>query len=317
MQIVKNNIVKSPLNYIGGKYKLLPQILPLFPNKINIFVDLFAGGCNVGMNVNANKIICNDNLCFLIDLYKDLQNNSIDYSLEYIENKIIKYKLSLTNEQGYKQLREEYNKNHNSLDLFVLIAYSFNHQIRFNNSHQFNNPFGRERSCFNSVMKNNLIKFITSLKTKDISFCCNNFDDFNFSSLTENDFVYLDPPYLITTGTYNDGKRGFTGWSEKEENKLIQILNELNKKHIPFALSNVLTHKNKENHILKQCVDNNDYYVNHLTMDYSNSNYHILNRDRYSSQEVLITNYIIENKNKKKQLNLFESQIESTYTYAH
>ena len=52
--------IKSPMNYIGGKYKLLPQILPHFPNYIGTFVDLFSGGCNVSINVNANKIICND-----------------------------------------------------------------------------------------------------------------------------------------------------------------------------------------------------------------------------------------------------------------
>ena len=36
--------IKSPLNYTGGKYKLLPQILPLFPNEIDTFIDLFGGG---------------------------------------------------------------------------------------------------------------------------------------------------------------------------------------------------------------------------------------------------------------------------------
>ena len=34
-----NRIISSPMNYIGGKYKLLPQLLPLFPDKINTFVD--------------------------------------------------------------------------------------------------------------------------------------------------------------------------------------------------------------------------------------------------------------------------------------
>lgn len=52
--------IKSPLNYTGGKYKLLSQILPLFPEEIDTFVDLFCGGCDVGVNVSANRIICND-----------------------------------------------------------------------------------------------------------------------------------------------------------------------------------------------------------------------------------------------------------------
>ena len=33
--------IKSPMNYTGGKYKLLHQIEPLFPENINLFVDLF------------------------------------------------------------------------------------------------------------------------------------------------------------------------------------------------------------------------------------------------------------------------------------
>lgn len=52
--------IKSPLNYIGGKHKILPQLFTAFPKKVDTFVDLFAGGFNVGINVNAERIICND-----------------------------------------------------------------------------------------------------------------------------------------------------------------------------------------------------------------------------------------------------------------
>ena len=53
-------MIQSPLNYTGGKFKLLPQILPHFPKNIDTFVDLFCGGCNVGINVEANTVIYND-----------------------------------------------------------------------------------------------------------------------------------------------------------------------------------------------------------------------------------------------------------------
>lgn len=36
-------MIQSPLNYTGGKFKLLPQILPHFPKDIDVFVDLFCG----------------------------------------------------------------------------------------------------------------------------------------------------------------------------------------------------------------------------------------------------------------------------------
>ena len=146
------------------------------------FIDLFAGGCNVGINVNANKIYFNDNLTYLIEMYQTFQENDLDTTILHIENRIKEFELSLTNEDGYKKMRAKYNEQKNPLDLFVLIAFSFNHQIRFNNNHEFNNPFGRERSSFNASMKQNLEKFIIRLKESYVVFsnvCFNNFD-FNF-----------------------------------------------------------------------------------------------------------------------------------------
>lgn len=157
-------MIKSPLNYIGGKTKILAQILPLFPENIGVFVDLFAGGCNVGINVKARQVYFNDNLHYLIEMYKILQEKEFEDTLRYIENRIASLKLSPTNEQGYKKLRNEYNTTKNPLDLFVLIAYSFNHQIRFNNSQEFNNTFGKNRSSFNSKMRRNLASFVDRIK---------------------------------------------------------------------------------------------------------------------------------------------------------
>ena len=53
------DFIKSPLNYTGGKFKLLPKIMPLF-YEAETFIDLFGGGGNVGINSNSEKIIIND-----------------------------------------------------------------------------------------------------------------------------------------------------------------------------------------------------------------------------------------------------------------
>ena len=299
---MNNTLIKSPLNYIGGKYRLLNQILPLFPNKIDTFIDLFAGGCNVGININANRVIFNDNLTYLIDLFVILKERDIDTILEHIENRIVEFSLSQTNEEGYKNFREYYNQYKNPLDLFVLVAYSFNHQIRFNNSHKFNNPFGKNRSSFNSTMRLNLVRFVRKLQSIEVEFLNSDFYDFDFSILTKDDFVYCDPPYLITTGTYNDGKRGFRGWSREEELKLLKILDSLDTKNIKFALSNVIEHKGKENTLLREWIDKNSYQVNYLDKNYANSNYQTKNRDKRATKEVLITNY----KPPKRELSLFD-----------
>ncbi len=71
------------MNYIGGKFKLLPQIMPLFPEQTGTFVDLFCGGCNVGINARAAKVIFNDNLSFLVDLYNEFKSKTADFVLNY------------------------------------------------------------------------------------------------------------------------------------------------------------------------------------------------------------------------------------------
>lgn len=65
-------MIQSPLNYTGGKYKLLPQILPLFPQNTRTFVDLFCGGCNVGLNAPSQQVIYNDRSSELLRLYQTL-----------------------------------------------------------------------------------------------------------------------------------------------------------------------------------------------------------------------------------------------------
>ena len=163
-------MIQSPLNYTGGKYKLLPQILPLFPQNINTLVDLFCGGCNVGINVNCNKVIYNDLNENLLHLYNTFKNLDKDETLDRIYEIIEKYNLSLVskngytyyecesskglsnyNRDGYLKLRKDFNQKHadGKLDdyyyimLYVMIVYSFNNQIRFNSHGEFNLPVGK------------------------------------------------------------------------------------------------------------------------------------------------------------------------------
>ncbi len=41
---INKKIFRSPLYYIGDKYKLIPQFMSIFPKNINTFYDVFSGG---------------------------------------------------------------------------------------------------------------------------------------------------------------------------------------------------------------------------------------------------------------------------------
>ncbi len=277
---------------MGGKYKLLPQILPLFPDKISTFIDLFAGGCNVGINVSADKIICNDIIYYLIDLYDSLKTNDPENIIGYIDRRISDLGLSSANRDAFVKLRQEYNTTRHPLDFFILIAHSFNYQIRFNSRHEYNTPFGKDKSSFNNMMRTNLSRFIERIQSLDICFTSCDFIDFDLTGLTTEDFVYCDPPYLITNGAYNDGKRGFNGWDQSHEYRLLELLSDLDNLNIRFALSNVITHKGKKNQILIDWIEHNNFHVEHLKKNYAASSYHTADRSKNGSDEVLITNYL-------------------------
>lgn len=306
-------MIQSPLNYTGGKFKLLPQILPLFPKNINTFVDLFCGGCNVGINIDCESVIYNDldeNLLYLYNTFKNLDKQSV---FEWIYEIINTYGLSLVSDNGYDyykcdsskglggynkesflRLRADFNekKKKGNYDyyyyvmLYVIIVYAFNNQIRFNSNGEFNLPVGKRD--FNKKMQQKLSDFIDKIKEQNCKFTCLDFREFDIDTLGNNDFVYVDPPYLITCATYNE--QG--GWSETDEKDLLRFLDSLNEKELRFALSNVLRSKGKENTILIEWLDKNKdkYRAVNLNYSYSNSNYQT--KDKTSnSEEVLIINY--------------------------
>lgn len=276
-----NSYIKSPLNYVGGKYKLLNEIIPLFPNDINTFVDLFGGGLNVGINVNANKILYNDIESHVVELMKYLKNTEIQKLLMEIDGLIEKYNLSKENAEGFLKLREYYNEsNNNPIVFYTMLCFAFNYQIRFNQNGKYNMPFGKNRSSFNPALRQKFIAFVNALHNKNIVFENMDFIQYNFDQLNSGDFVYCDPPYFNSVAAYNENG----GWTEDHEVKLLDILTVLDRNGIKFALSNNLKY---ENQILNKWITN--YSVHYLNGNYSNCNYHKI--DRSKDVEVLITNY--------------------------
>lgn len=103
----RNCYIKSPLNYTGGKYRLLDRILPAFPQEYDRFVDLFAGGFNVGINVDAPVIYANDQITYLIELYEFFRSTPVEIILGLIQERIARFELSDQNAEGYLALRRE------------------------------------------------------------------------------------------------------------------------------------------------------------------------------------------------------------------
>lgn len=245
---------------------------------------MFSGGCNVGVNVNANQIICNDILSEVINFCNNCKIFSSEDIINQIENIVKEFDLSKKNQNNYYKLRNYYNQGNKQWYYFyTLICHSFSNQIRFNSKGEFNLPFGKR--TFNSIMRYNLINFVNRLKEINISFTNLDFRKLDISKLNTNDFYYIDPPYLITCATYNERN----GWKEKDERDLLNLLDKLKDNGIKFALSNVLESKGNSNDILKEW--SKKYMVHRLNVKYGNANYQRKEKDDSTTQEVLVTNY--------------------------
>lgn len=301
---IQTGFIKSPLNYTGGKHKLLPQITRFFPKEIQTFYDVFSGGANVGINATAKNIICIEKNRYVVDLLKLIQKENFEDLNEKVVDIIERFGLSQSYIKGYDhygvdsssglgqynknaflKLRGEFNNEKTRIDLLlVLVLYSFNNQIRFNSAGNYNLPVGKRD--YNGSSRKNIASFNQISNEKKIVFKNSDFRDIEKMSLTKDDFLYLDPPYLLGLASYNE----MGGWTEKDEIDLYDLLTKLDKKGIKFALSNVLEHKGKTNRIMKDWIKKYGYKVHKIAYDYKNSNYHSTAKSNKTT-EVLITNY--------------------------
>lgn len=312
------NYIKSPIFYMGNKYDLMNQLMPLFPKSIDTLYDLFGGSAVVSLNVESNKTIyneLNENVYNLIQLFKNnnskdlinhlkgrqIQFNLFDGKIDIRINKENQKEIRKKYERNYLNFRKYYNETKNIKDLYTLTFYSFCNLLRFNKKSEFNMSFGFR--SYTEKYDNRIIDACDTLKNKNIIFKNENaFNILQDTIFNKDDFIYLDPPYSNTTAIYNE-KRAFGGWTIEDDCKLFDILEELNKKGIKWGLSNVFRNKGIENKHLIEWCDKNKWNVNHL-----NKNYASLGKGNAKSDEVFICNYQIKNDNQLTIFDILESK---------
>ena len=300
----KRKIKRSPLFYVGDKYKLMSQLDNLFPKEINNFYEPFVGGGTVFLNVQAKKYFLNDIDKNLMNIHKFLIKNSFSQNkfFKNVEKTIKKYNLSHSykkdivpeflkksfkktyyakfNKAGYESLKKQVNKNkkNDPLVLYILLIYGFNRMLRFNGGGKFNLPVGNVD--FNKNVFNALNDYFSFVQNKNINITTKDFKKFlNKKRFFKNDFIYLDPPYLITGSEYNKL------WDESLEVDLLSLIDYLDKINVKFALSNVTHYNEKKNNLLIKWMKK--YNVHKIESNYIS--YH--NNGKKVLKEVLITNY--------------------------
>lgn len=271
---------------------------------MNNFYEPFVGGGTVFLNVEAKKYFLNDINKHIVNIHKFLTSNAKNpvRFFKDAERIIDKYKLSRSykedivpnhlkrefkktyyarfNKNGYEKLRVHTNEKNNNdpLVLYILLIYGFNRMLRFSVGGKFNLPVGNVD--FNKNVERALNDYFDFVLDKDIQFTSQDFREFfEKRDYKQDDLVYFDPPYLITASEYNKL------WSEKSENDLLGLIDQLDERKIKFVLSNVTHYNGNRNNLLIEWM--NKYNVYEVESNY------ISYRDntRKKIKEVLITNY--------------------------
>ena len=241
-----NGIYRSPLFYVGDKYKLMGEIKTHFPRKIKTFVEPFVGGGSVFLNVEAQRYMLNDidpwvvgihqYLCaqsekkeeFFQDLFRLIDQYGLSCSYrndvvpEILKKEFPKTYFAKYNKEAFVRLRADFNisDKRSMLYLYALLIYGFNRMLRFNKEGNYNLPVGNVD--FNANVYYALTDYFTLVRQKSITWLNLDFRQFLANlRLTKDDLVYLDPPYLITFSEYNKL------WNEDTENELLTMLDVL------------------------------------------------------------------------------------------
>ncbi|HIT68036.1 MAG TPA: Dam family site-specific DNA-(adenine-N6)-methyltransferase [Candidatus Merdisoma merdipullorum] len=297
-------IIRSPFFYVGDKYKLMPQLRKLMPEDIEDYIEPFVGGGSSFLNSQGKRYILNDVDRYVIKLHKELLKyiGKKELLLRKLYRIIDDYGLSCSyrnivvsdelkkqypktyyahyNKAGYERLRRDFNQNkRNILKLYILLIYGFNHMIRFNSSGEFNLPVGNVD--FNKNVHKALCDYLSFVEGKEIVFYSCDYQKFlNQIAFTENSYVFLDPPYLISMSEYNKL------WNEKKEKELCAFLDGLHEKGVKFGITNLITHKGKTNVTFSKWAKK--YRIYDIDSNYISFNDNTIKED---TKEVFVTNY--------------------------
>lgn len=225
---------KPFLKWVGGKSKLVDNILKFAPDKIQNYYEPFLGGGALFFSISGyDKALLNDYNKDLINTYSQVRDNS-EKLLERLKD---------LNEQYLKSPEETYYNVRAKLDLdsinsaarFIFLNKAgFNGLYRVNSKGIFNVPWGKHKAP--PIYNPDLI-IAASKKLKQSLFTSVDFE-LAVKDAKAGDFVYFDPPYVPLNNTSNFTKYIKDGFSFEDQKRLVNCCFDLTNRGVIFVASN-------------------------------------------------------------------------------
>jgi len=222
----------QPIPYQGSKRQIAPTIIQCFPTNVARLIEPFAGSAALSIAVaarnRADRFWINDAHAPLIDLWRDIIHRPDKLAQKYA----VLWNDQLGREREYyDSVRERFNREHDPADFLYLLARCVKAAIRYNASGEFNNtPDNRRKGARPSEMRwrilqaSGLLRNRTHLTAWDYKKV--------LSQCTDQDLVYMDPPYQGVCG--NRDQRYLPKVDHEE---FCNELTKLNNRDIMFVVS--------------------------------------------------------------------------------
>lgn len=215
--------LKPPLKWAGGKRWLVPTIADAWKRySSRRFLEPFCGGLALPLGLEPERAVLNDINPHLINFYKHLQGG-LAVTIRMVNNEKAFYRHRARFNELIKE--EEWQSSEAAQLFYYLNRTGFNGLCRFNQTGEFNVPFGRHKSI---AYIQDFSKYKTALA--NWSFTASDLSDL---AIETDDFIYADPPYDVEFTTYSSG--GFN-WDDQ-----VRTAELLAKHRGPVLLSNQAT----------------------------------------------------------------------------
>lgn len=199
------------IKWSGSKRSQAQEILTYFPKEMDIYYEPFCGGASMlrallESDIKVNTYVCSDINGDLINLWDEIKNNP-DKVFEVYEQRWHELNDKDDDKERkrkyFEYVRGLYNKEHNPYDFFFILRITTNGMPRYNRNGEFNNSFHITRNGILPEKVKPIIHEWSELLIKnDVKFFQSDYKQVHPS---DNDFVYLDPPYAGTKGMYYGG----------------------------------------------------------------------------------------------------------------
>lgn len=278
------------LKYRGGKSREIPRFLQYIPDDFNRYIEPFFGGGAVYFYLEPDNAIINDLNTRLMTFYQELRNNypkmrkQLDELQSLYEKNQKEYKRLKTlspnervpnaNEELYYKMRELFNHpNGEFLDgvlYFFINKTAYSGMIRYNNSGEYNVPFGRYPNLNTRLITEQHSELLQRTELYNLDY------KKIFDMAQEDDFIFLDPPYDCVFNDYGNIDM-MNGFDEEQHRRLAEEFKKLPCRALMIIGKTPLTEELYKDYIF------DEYYKNYSV--------NIKNRFNNDKMHIVVKNY--------------------------